>query len=197
VSIQAAATLILQDGVNGYAGTRDTFLSQYDPNRAYGGSTLQYGYVPGYTNLVRFAIFQSEGGPVPNGATIQSAKLSLYKSSSYDYTYGAHRVLVDWTEDKATWQHRVNGARWAIAGAGSATLDYRSTADGEGSVGWEPGWLEIDVSSGVRQMAQGQANFGWRLVPISGNNNFKTFHTRELSTPSLRPKLTITYTTAR
>jgi hypothetical protein len=192
----AGATIALQDGVNGYAGTRDVDLSVSAQTKSLGAQTYLLSAGSSYTNLVRFAIFQSEGGPIPDGVTIQSAILSLYKYSSYDYKYRAHRMLMDWKEPEASWQQRLSGVAWGSAGAQSSGTDYLGAADGQGSVGWNPGWLDIDVSTGVQAMAQDQANFGWRLVPVSGNNNLKRFYSSEYVTnPSLRPKLTITFTT--
>ncbi|MCM8623967.1 MAG: DNRLRE domain-containing protein, partial [Candidatus Accumulibacter sp.] len=192
------STLYLQDGVNGYAGTRDTYLSVYSKTTSLGTQTYFLSGGSSYTSLVRFAIFASEGGPIPDGATIQSATLSMYKSSPYDYTYRAHRILMDWSETQATWQQRLAGAAWSAAGANNAGSDYLSIADGQGSVGWNSGWLDIDVSVGVQQMAQGKPNFGWRLIGVSGNNNLKRFYTREsASDPNLRPKLTIIYNSAQ
>ncbi|KFB67600.1 Ig-like domain-containing protein [Candidatus Accumulibacter vicinus] len=192
------STLSLQDGVNGYAGTRDTYLSVYSKTTSLGTQTYFLSGGSSYTSLVRFAIFASEGGPIPDGATIQSATLSMYKSTAYDYTYRAHRILMDWSETQATWQQRLAGAAWSAAGANNSGSDYLSIADGQGSVGWNSGWLNIDVSVGVQQMAQGQPNFGWRLIEVSGNNNLKRFYTREsASNPNLRPKLTILYRSAQ
>lgn len=191
----AGATILLQDGANGYAGTRDVDLSVYAPTRNLGAQTYFLSAGSSYSNLVRFAIFESEGGPIPDGVTIQSAILSLYKYSLYDYTYRAHRMLMDWKEPEASWQQSLSSVAWGSAGAKSSGTDYLGVADGQGSVGWNPGWLDIDVSAGVQAMAQGQANFGWRLVPLSGNNNLKRFYSSEyLTNPSLRPKLTITFT---
>jgi len=36
-----------------------------------------------YADLVRFAVFESQGGPVPDGATITSAKLSIYSRARF------------------------------------------------------------------------------------------------------------------
>jgi hypothetical protein len=191
----AGATLSLQDGSNGYAGTRDAYLSLYHPTSNLGSQAYLLSTDAPYADLVRFAIFESEGGPIPDGATIESATLSLYKYTAYDHIYRAHRMLRDWNEAQATWQQRLSGVAWATAGASNAQSDYLGTADGQGSVGWNPGWLDVDVSAGVQQMAQGQANFGWRLVAVGGNRNLKRFYTREFATdPRLRPKLTVTYT---
>ncbi|WP_460537749.1 Ig-like domain-containing protein, partial [Chitinimonas naiadis] len=146
-------TVNLQDDGSSYTGTRDVYLSSWAKDGNYGSNTaLQEGNE--YRDLLRFAIFQSEGGPVPDGAVIQSATLSLYKTSYYDYVYRAHRLLKDWLETQATWNVARSGVPWATASAAGAGTDYVATADGQGSAGWNPGWMTIDVTVGVQSMAQ-------------------------------------------
>ena len=49
--------------------------------------------------------------------------------------------------------------------------------------------------TGVQAMSAGQANNGWRLVPVSGNANEKKFASREYAIDrTLRPKLVAQYT---
>jgi hypothetical protein len=192
-----ALTAILQDGLNGYSGTRDAYIYSYWPT--YNLGTLatmveQGGYsIP----LVRFAIFNREGGPVPDNAVVTSAKLALYKASYYTTTFAASRLLCDWQETEVTWRLCRAGTAWVAVGASSVDADFVSAADGTGSVGWNPGsWLEIDVTSGLAAMQAGAVNYGWRIRRTDGDNvNGKGFNTRNFTTDtSLRPKLTVSYT---
>jgi hypothetical protein len=122
------------------------------------------------------------------------AGLDLYKSSYYDHRYRAHRVLAEWREREATWNERLTGVPWSQGGASGIGADIAAEADGEAPVGWEPQWLSVDVTNGVREMSWGEANYGWELVPVSGNSNAKKFHAREeTADPSRRPRLTLTY----
>src|SRR5437762_1318452 len=90
----AQTTVVLQQGLNAYGGSADDWInccSGADINRGSQDSvdmrsTSDYG-------LYRFAIFQSEGGPVPDGSTITSATLSLYKAFGPAVTYQASRLL--------------------------------------------------------------------------------------------------------
>jgi hypothetical protein len=104
-------------------------------------------------------------------------------------------MLKDWVEGEATWSRPRIGATWSVNGAGGAGSDYASVADATASVGYAPGWLSFDVTAGVQTMSGGMANYGWRLLGVSGNGNEKRFAARHYATLSLRPKLTITYTT--
>jgi hypothetical protein len=196
VSDGSAVTVTLQDGTNGYQGTADVYLDRYLPTYNRGTSSELYDKAATFSALVRFAIFQSEGGPVPDGATITSATLSLYKSSFYDHTYAAHRVLVPWMESEATWSQSSPGVPWSVAGADGVGTDIASQADDQAAAGWEPGWLAFDVTASVQEISLGSnVNHGWRLYPLGGNGNPKRFYSREHAADLLlRPSLTIGYT---
>ncbi len=150
---------------------------------------------------------------IPEGSTITSVSLDLTMSRTISggQSVGLHRLLEDWSEGPSdppgqegggatpeagdvTWIHReFSGTLWTTTGASfassaSATLQvaneggysYSSTPELVADV---QGWLD-DPSS----------NFGWSLVidsPPSGSA--KRFNSRENSTASSRPKLTITY----
>src|SRR6185503_15329797 len=50
-------------------------------------------------------------------------------------------------------------------------------------------------TSGVQAFAGGALNYGWKVSWVSGSTGTKSFNTRENPQwPTLRPKLTITYT---
>ena len=190
-------TVVLQDGTGNYSLTRDTYLSYFYQTSPLGGATSLMDQYSAYSNLIRFGIFVAEGGPVPNGAVIQSATLSLYKYSYYDMTYALNRMLVNWSETNATWKQRDTGLPWNADGAQGNGTDFMSTADSQIAVGFNPGWMQFDVTAALRQMSSGQPNYGWRLRGLSGNaSNIKNFYSREATAdPTLRPKLTVTYST--
>lgn len=188
-------TVELQEGLGGYAGTRDTYLSTYSKSSNYGSSTLMYDETSSYTQLVRFAIFQREGGPVPDGAVIQSARLKLYKYSGYSPLYGVFRMLRNWEEKQASWNGPRTGESWTVLGAGSAGSDYHATADNQVQAPWSAGWLDFDVTASLQAMQSGASNHGWRLRRLGGDSaNLKKFYTREASADtSKRPMLVVTY----
>jgi hypothetical protein len=187
-------TVTLQRG-RGYA-TADTYLSTYHRTLNFGFASTVLDERQNYSGLYRFAIFQSEGGPVPDGATITSATLSLYKATPYDMTYSVHRVLVDWSETAATWNQRLPGTPWAVAGANGSGSDYVLTADATASVGFDPGWVNFDVRTAVQQMSSASAsNFGWRLRGVGGYTSaLKQIYGSEFTgSADLRPKLVVTW----
>jgi hypothetical protein len=200
VTVDAAAgsgTVSLQDAAGGYGGTRDTYLDSYNKGTAWGHATQMLEYGGSYTDLVRFAVFASEGGPVPDGSTIVSATLSLYKQSSYDQKYQLRQVLKDWVEGEATWNQARAGVAWATAGAKGVGSDISTAVSATGSVGWNPGWVTFDVTADVAGMSAGAANNGWKLEAVSGTQGLKSFTSREGTATGNRPALVVVYTSGQ
>jgi hypothetical protein len=186
--------VVLQRGSDGYAGVSDTFLDRYLPDTVRGALEGAYLDPVNYVPLVRFAIFQAEGGPVPDGALIQAATLELYKLH-YDDTYRVHALLRRWDEGQATWMQRQAGVAWSVPGAGGAGADYAAAADAQVVGGYAPGWLSFDVTGRVQQWAgAGSANYGWRVVQAGLGSSMKVFQASEYAAdPALRPRLTVRY----
>jgi hypothetical protein len=197
VSSGQGGTVTLQRGTQPGAVVADTYLSSYHKTLSFGALTNVQDQRSYYSSLLRFAIFQSEGGPVPNGAQITSAVLSIYKYSSYDMVYGVHRILQDWQEGSATWNQRAPGLAWAVAGGNGAGSDYAGSPDASFSSSFDPGWMHFDVTSAVSTMSGSSplVNHGWRLLAAGGYiTALKKMYSSEFaSDPSLRPKLVISY----
>ena len=192
-------TAVLQDGLNGYAGTRDAFFYEGFLTSNFGSNASLVDQQASGTkrrrSLVKFSIFNSDGGPVPDGATITSASLSLYKYSYYNFTYRVRALLSAWVENEVTWSQSRLGVPWAGPGATAIGTDLALAHDADGAAGWNPGWVTFDVTHGVQAMASGRPNHGWALEGVSGNNNLKEFRSSEYTDVSLRPKLVVVYST--
>ena len=189
-------TVTLQRGLNGYAGVADAYMYEYHNTVNFGAAQFlqDKATVTRFRSLVRFAIFQSEGGPVPDGATITAATLSLYKYGYYDTTYQLRPVLTNWLEGEVSWNQSRQGVPWSSPGATGMGADIAASSDGTGSTLWDPGWVVLDVTGGVQAIAGGRSNRGWLLDAVSGNSNSKFFYSSEYTTnTSLRPLLTIRY----
>ena len=89
--------------------------------------------------------YRSEGGPVPDGATITKATLSLYKYSYYDTKYQLRPVLVNWVQNEVTWSQSRQGVPWTGPGATGQGSDIAATYDAVGDALWTPGWLAFGV----------------------------------------------------
>ncbi|HRO60171.1 MAG TPA: DNRLRE domain-containing protein, partial [Burkholderiaceae bacterium] len=150
----------------------DTYLSTFHKSSAFGSRADMIHRLAGmggeYTPMLRFAIFRSQGGPVPDGAEIVSARVRVYKSSAYNYTYALHPILGAW-DGRVTYN--------AAPAIGEAVA--------QASVAWEPGWLEWDVTATLRD-----APHGWAMIGVSGNTNIKKFVSRE-GDPAFAPRLEV------
>jgi len=104
-------------------------------------------------------------------------------------------MLRDWKEMEATWLRPKIGESWSSPGATGVDSDYAASYDAQFSAPFSPGWMIFDVSARVSEWQQGQNNYGWRIIGVSGNGNLKQFYSSEYATnAALRPKLEITYT---
>ncbi len=187
--------VVVQDGLGGYAGTEDTYLESWTPDTARGTSTALKYRSGGYHPLIKFTnMFSAQGGPVPSGRRVKNAKLFLYKSSAYDSTCGAKRLLRAWTEAAATWNKFDGTTAWTTAGAKGVGTDVAGGEEPLVTAAWDPGWVEFPVTSDVEAFRTGQlANHGWHIWRYWGNTNTKSFHSSEYATDtSLRPKLVLT-----
>ena len=196
-------TATFRQGVDRYAGARDTMLRQREqdgrgPDTNHARLTaLQVdddspsGSGADAQALLRFAgVFSAGGGAVPLGSTIHSATLTLNVASAGSGVR-LHRMLTPWA-DRATWNGWRNGidpdgreaasAPDATAGAGTAAANVPA------------GPLSLNVTGALRAWAAGQQNWGWALLPWSGGGDGLTFSSSEASTAALRPQLKVTYT---
>jgi hypothetical protein len=162
---------------------------------------------------------------IPVGVTLQSASVSLTttKQVSQDFPFTLHRVTADWGEgvsnagepggkgiaarvNDATWTYRqvttftptYTGVNWTSPGG-----DFIATPSAISPVGnmfnnpetiWTSATLLADVNDWRTTPA---SNFGWILRGTEINpSEAQRFASRENSTASERPKLTVTYASA-
>ena len=182
---------VLERAVEGYAGVADTYLSNYHKNNNFGGSIRLNLDRNNYVPLMKFAVFQSEGGPVPDGATIESASLHVFKGA-YDSVIALHAMRVPWSEQEATWNRPSQGTSWGAAGANASGLDFEATPDSQIDAAWSSGEIVFDVTARIRLYASGQPNHGWRFIDTAGNRNRKQLSASEtVVTGEFRPRLEV------
>ena len=187
-------TIVLQRGLNGYDGIADNYIDKHNQTFNHGSDTVVNLDVPDHVPLVRFAIFQSEGGPIPNGSTINTATLSLYKQY-YDYRLRLSPLLRPWVEKQSTWTIPQTGSSWTTPGAFGAGTDYDASFGPDVIPGWNPGWVDFDVTPDVKKFDGIMINYGWKLNQVGPPGNYLQFFSSEyLVDTTLRPKLTISYT---
>lgn len=185
--IANADTVVFQEGVNGYAGTIDTFLKQAAPASDNGtaGVVEWDGDDGGGQNigLLRFDnIFGADSGRVPGGAIITSATLT-YTVGNPGNAATVNEVLVDWTQ----------GVTYDTFGgdAGVQPDEYNPAA--VGSAAGTSGANSLDVTSSISAWSLNPAaNKGWVFRPTGGTDGVE-FASSESATVTQRPKLTVEY----
>ena len=191
------STISFQQGVAGYSGTRDTYLTQGTPDTNHGEETIAWvdrdrddntaGQQQAHA-LIRFdSIFTAQR--IPAGAIINSAELVIHTSDLTDSqsasTMSLHRLLKGWTEPNATWDSQGDGILTdavdsLLAATDAVVPDVRD------------GYVTFDVTESLWAWAQGAPNEGWALLP--GGTNGWRWDTSEALDPLDRPRLVVTYT---
>jgi len=213
-------TLSFQDGVApdaSYAGTTDVILAN-DANANANLGHLEnletfYGEAEHRRSLLRWDL-----SALPSNITVNAASVELYRydgDAPNTMQIALYRVTRDWSEgtgydfwppsgyvpDGATWSTASPGVNWTTPGG-----DYDSTTDyGHGPngildqitlpAGMANGWIRLDATAAVRAwIEEGAPNQGLLLRPLSGQYTYHYYHSRNASTPNLRPRLVVTYT---
>jgi hypothetical protein len=199
-TVPPTTTVTFQEGVNGYAGTQDTFLQQAVPGNVNGAlegfewdDSDPNGSVNQNVALIRFDdIFGSGSGQVPVGANILSATLS--------YTVGPSSAAVGVTaqlhEVRVAWDESVN---WNTFGstAGVQTDDYDATVVADAPAD-ALGTYQVNVTGSLQRWVNNPgSNLGWIFIPPppgadgGGSEMESSEYTGNISQ---RPKLTVQYT---
>ena len=185
-------TVIFQDGLNGYSGTRDaTILSS--------SSTTNFGAEPE---------IEVDGSPdgggvmmwdlssISPGSQVTAVDLTLYVTSSTDDTYEIYEVLQPWVESEVTWNQYTSGFNWETAGIGGAT-DRGSTAL-DAITAPSKGSLTVSLAAPVVALVQSwvnnpSSNFGFTLQDYANASDGLDFASRDNSDQTRRPALAVTY----
>ena len=187
------------------ASTTSVNLTSIADNDIWGGSVFaNYGncnllYLNG--NYIDRSLLKFDLSSIPSNATITSASFSLVKTggSNTSANVNVHRITADWTEGTGTcsgstgvsnYSQRLSGTNWGTAGG-----DFNASVEAVTSVGSNATY-SWSVANLVQNWVNGtDANYGLLLkYATEGFSNQKTFGSRENSTASNRPVLSVTYT---
>lgn len=210
-----AETIILRNGLDGYTGTVDLYITRTSPNTNY--SNLSYSgrlvvdiwgspFPPDYVTTQSgpswnegLLKFEDPFASIPPGSRITSATLSLYIINPWEKP-DMRRVITPWTAANASWNHfdgdgvgtdngdHPNQGGGLTPGVNVSVVDFSSTSAAN------PGWLSIDVTDAVQQWyANPSSNYGWAFFQNNDPNRGMFVSAEDTVDPTHRPTLTITY----
>jgi|GEM_PF-2630555 len=186
-------TLTLQQGVNSYFGTSDTYIDGQYRNRVPGSED------PNVLRLRRGSyhiLLQFDLSPLPEGAEVLTATLSLYAySGSGRGPVEVYQVLRPWVDTEATWLSPRAGELWDGGGCAGAGTDRTATPCHVKTLDGANRWYDFDVTGVTRLWATGVAdNYGFVLAPPAGSNIDYIFRSANWwQSVSERPKLVVVY----
>ncbi len=203
-----AVTVVLQQGVNGYSGTEDTYLDRGYKDTNFGDQPNLKLWSKDNSRVNTLLYFDLSS--IPPGKAAYRATLYLYKYhyySAFKHTayLQAHRLLRPWKELEATWNQAMIGQGWGAAGAELPNVDYDPAysdtvpiGSGGSSDEWTREWIEVDVTSIVNYWLQHpDRNYGFLLRFYQPENKsvMVEFYSSEHPTIAGRPKLEVVYYT--
>ena len=183
--------LAFRQGVDGYAGTKDTLLRQAAAGSSYAtagalGVDLDDDAASGNQQAQSLIRFDNVVGAnaIPADAAILSAKLTLYTTNPSTNAVEVHPMLANWS-DSATWTSTGGGFKADGVKAAIASDFTFAPALGTNAV-------HFDVSDSLQRWVSGKAtNNGWVLLP-TGADGFG-FVSSEGTTVAQRPMLDVAY----
>jgi hypothetical protein len=185
-------TVSLQDGLNGYTGTRDTRIRSDLATTNFGTSSkLELDGNPDQVSLIRWDTSQ-----IPTESTITSASLTFNVLKESNDNYEVYEALRAWDELCATFNSASRDQSWEVPGAAGPT-DHAAevlaslTAPSTGLVTIN---LNTEGIAMVRRwVSDPAANHGIVIQDLTNETTDDLdFSSREDS--GLGPKLTVTYT---
>jgi len=219
-ALAAQETITLQQGLNGYTGTADSWLDESLTRDNYGGSSLlriQWYNGRNDVAVVRFEL----SGQIPPGARILWGTLWLWYVQAGSFqndnamTIKPFRLTASWDEnvydgqsgtgvsyryrdinELYEWTGGAEGGWWDKADDGNGTNRIKKTGGTPPAI--EPqNWVSFDVTPTVTQWHGGAANYGFLVVATGfeggGTTVYGLFSSRQEGLASYRPKLVICY----
>jgi hypothetical protein len=182
-------SLVLQEGLNGYAATQDASLRAANAGAADGsGGTIVTDLDDGglqVQSLLRFDnLFGNGPNQIPSNAIIHAATLTVQVANESDGRISIHRMLVNWNEG-STWNSLNNGVQPVTEAALSPENPPLALPGATGP-------RSFDVTAALQAWRAGASNFGW--VFLNTSTNGWDIQSSEAATGLLRPRLEVVFT---
>ncbi len=195
VTVVVTAGESFQNGVfptDAYFGSRDAALVAGTPTTPAGSATtLTLDGTPDLGVLMKWDI-----SSLPDGASIQSATITINVTNSTSDSYSIYESKQDWVEAEATWNQFRASNPWEIAGAQGP--DDRSNTPIGFVVNAGVGAVTINLNAAGVALVQSwfdnaTANYGVVIQNYTGAGDNVIFSSRETATATQRPKLSVNY----
>jgi hypothetical protein len=192
-----AVSIVLRDGLNGYAGWRDTHISSHGPDGPNDWRTGSFGRKDSLEAFMRHRsiLMKVDLSPLPAGSRILAARLLLTRTEGKPKKpnlWVAEPCNRPWDEDGANGYEYAPGRFWkAVNGTYyGKDPDFHPLYLAQGSSGWP--LCEWDFTEAVRYwMSPEHANHGFFLHGDA--QDYMRIHSRETRDLSKRPALEIVY----
>ncbi len=181
--------VILQQGLDGYAGVSDTYISLFGPEANFASSPRLYAKGDGnYASLIRFALPEALRNENILAATLQLR--TRYRDKPLPCLLGAYRMQRAWTDSQATWIKATDTEAWTSAGVWPSDCDTVPLDEQEVSAA--DVWYSWDVTAAVQEwLANPATNLGLLLRSQVSGSAVYHFSSSEDNAWDLRPKLVI------
>jgi hypothetical protein len=176
-----------QAGANGYTGAADAEMREGNPD-SNNGTTDQSLEVDGEDGGTELAVLlRWRDLTIPADRQVVGASFQVVITNNGNQ-YKVERVLRSWSESQVTWNQAANGSAWQTPGAKGnadhgeivAQFNSNSTEFNEAGVVMVQSWIDDPAS-----------NHGILISNPGGATDGVDFQSREVSTVSERPALTI------
>ena len=189
-----------QDGVapsSAYAGTRDAMIEEAHPDTHHGTDTSvsASGDTPSGSGQETYVLLQWDVSSIPSTARVRSASLTVTVSDKAEQTYSLYALTRAWTESQVTWKQADSGHDWTSNGAdGSGDRDVSSlgsiTAVATGTYTVTLNAMGVEA---VQQWVSTPSRNHGVVLANKDNDNRLELRSREYSTKTSRPRLTVSW----
>ncbi|MGQ9585540.1 MAG: DNRLRE domain-containing protein, partial [Anaerolineae bacterium] len=187
--------LVLQQGLGGYSGARDTFISSWYPTRNY----AEVDYLGVRSLGVMGALIRFDVSQLPADATVVEAVLSVYvqyRSNGNWMWLEAYDVYRDWIAPEATWYQARSGANWGQPGCGDTATDRAVQPTDRTFMQSSDFWYHLNLTPLVQRWVQNPTtNRGVFLWADATGSVQYDLTSSDSGSAGRRPKLTIRYRT--
>jgi hypothetical protein len=195
VTFFAAETTVAAETTTYLTSSADTNILENAPTTNYGSATTlgADGDEPSGSGKDAYGLLRWDLTSIAPGTKITSASVTLTVTNSSAQAYQAYALKRPWVGSAATWLLYAAGKSWQIAGA-KGSLDRGTTVVGTVSpstMGKQTFALDSAV---VQGWVDSPASNNGIIIANATNTDGFTFSSREATTSSLRPQLSVTYT---